>query len=281
MGNRHAVSLDVEPFEFFECFLEPVFGNPERQVNRIKLVMFKSEVMNQRTQAVRNRIADDAVHGSLGADFIIAVNSRHFRESQLTGGQFPLAAEGGIGEGGTIFPAEDTTDHAVLAHAEPDGGHLGIGDQLQHANRIAGRIGHGDQLDDIRILFTHRSVDLFEVVGCFIEIVMTDNAFGFAIAGNRPGDVVFNVDVFNFRNDRGSQQRLPLFFRFIPAALVFRATAGDDHRRRPVFDQTVYIGSPGDPVQPQFYQFRPFFREGAVFHHYHFVSGSTDADTNH
>ena len=50
-------------------------------------------------------------------------------------------------------------------------------------------------LDDVRIFGAHAIVNGLYVLRSFHEIVITDDAFGFSIAGDLPRDVFFQVNV--------------------------------------------------------------------------------------
>ena len=90
----------------------------------------------------------------------------------------------------------------------------------------------------------------------------TDDAFRVAISGNLLGNIGFDVDVFDPRRDRASQQHQSILFRLHPATPVFPPPRGHDHRARTTIEQSREADSSTDKVQPQFDELPPLVRRG-------------------
>ena len=83
----------------------------------------------------------------------------------------------------------------------------------------------------------------------FVEIVIADDAFDLAEAGNVIGDVVFQVDVIEAGDDGLPHQHLPLFLGAGPAAAVGRAAESGNHRAGPLGEQALEVGGPLEKVE--------------------------------
>jgi hypothetical protein len=121
----------------------------------------------------------------------------------------------------------------------------------------------------------------FQVVGGVIEIVETDNSFGFPVSGNRTGDIFLKIDKIDTRGNRVTQQHQPLFLALLPTSAILATAAGYDHLAGTIVQQPSQVHTTTDVVKPQFDQLDPLFGQVMVFGDHMGMSGATDADTNH
>ena len=76
--------------------------------------------------------------------------------------------------------------------------------------------------------------------------------------------IFFQIDVFNARHNRLSQQQLSLLLAPHPLAAVALAPAGNHHRARSLGKQSVQVHRALDIVQPQFHELSAVFRQVLV-----------------
>ena len=237
--------------------------------------------MDQRAEAVPDRIGDDAIDLGFGVDLVVAVDLGHLLETKLARRHGPFGMERGIGMRGPELSGKDARGNANVAHAQADRGNLGLADHVEDPHVVAGMVGHGRDLDDVRIALRKAAVDLVEVVGRLAEVVKADHPFRLAETGYARSNVVFQIDIIDAFGNRRPQEKLPLFLRALPLAAIRWAAAGDDHRARPIGKQPLEIDRPVDIVQPQFDQLGPLLGKVPVFSDHVTVAAAADTDANH
>ena len=79
-------------------------------------------------------------------------------------------------------------------------------------------------LDDVRIFGAHAIVNRLYVLGSLHKIMITDDAFGFSIAGDLPRDVFFQVNVVDTLGNCLTQQRQAVDVAGGPLAAIFLAS---------------------------------------------------------
>ena len=127
----------------------------------------------------------------------------------------------------------------------------------------------------------HLPMNGFEISRRFIEVVIADDSLRRAIAADALGDIQFEIDVLNARDDCLPQDRLALLLGAAPTTAIFLAPASDDHRSWTIFNERRQIGSVTDPVQSQLNERRTAFGERLMFEHNHLLASTPNADTDH
>ncbi len=140
---------------------------------------------------------------------------------------------------------------------KPSVGTFEAGDELQHPHRVDGRIGHRDDLHDVGVELCQPLVDLFEVLGRLLEVVVADDPLRVAVAADAAGDVGLEVDVVGPAGDGGAEQGLPLFLAAAPASLLLCPAAGADDGSGPLGQQDMQVGRVVEPIEPQFDELGP------------------------
>ncbi len=281
MRNRDAQPPETEPLEIVQRFCKRVLRNAQRNIDRIEPDRLERRVVHQRAHAVSDRIADHSKDLRVLCDGVIAKLIAHAFKRYLTGSQFAFRVERAVGQRRSVPAAQDSTGPSHFAHAESGGRNAGSINELQHFDKVARRVGHRHNLDDVRIQLAQPLMNLLDVVGRFVEVVVADDPLCVSVARDFSGNIFFQIDVFDSRSDRGSQQGLSLLFRSPPSTAVFAPTAGDDNRCRTVFDQAAKIRQMRQPVQSQFDQRGALVGERPMLGHHHLVPGSSDGNTDH
>jgi hypothetical protein len=151
MRNGDAVAADVDACELSEGFFELIFGYADRDVDGIEAEFSECRVVDQRTFALGDGIADHGKDSGVLIDAIKIVEISDFGPGELPRGHFSFAREACVGEGGTCLAAEDAAERAEFAHAKANGGDFGGTDEFKHTDVVGWRIGHGNNFDNIRI----------------------------------------------------------------------------------------------------------------------------------
>ena len=136
--DRHAVAVDRDVLKALQERRQLAARHPERQVHRVDAELRKRRVVNQRAQAVADRIADHAEHLRLGVDALDVVDLLQLLKRQHARRDLPFLVERGIGERHPHAQAEHPAARAEVAHAERDR-RLGRVFQKRHHAQIVGR----------------------------------------------------------------------------------------------------------------------------------------------
>ena len=258
-----------------------IFGYADRDVDGIEAEFSECRVVDQRTFALGDGIADHGKDSGVLIDAIEIVEISDFGPGQLSGGHFSFAREACVGEGGTCLAAEDAAERAEFAHAKANSGDFGGTDEFEHTDVVGWRIGHGNNFDNIRIALRESAVDVEKFNGSFVEVMVADDAFGFAIAANGSGGVFFEIDEFGAGDDGFAEDCEPLVLGAIPATAIGFAAAGDDDGSGAIFEQSADIGAVAHVVQSKFDQFGAFGSEGLMFFDHGRVASTSEADADH
>ncbi len=147
--------------------------------------------------------------------------------------------------------AEDAAGRAEVAHAERDGRLGGILQEGQDAQIVGGALGGDDDLDQIGVLLAHLLVDELELFGHLADVVIADDALGFAEAWDLIDDVDFQIDEIEARDDGLAQEHHALLLGAGPASAVLLPAIGGDHRAGAFVEQALEVGGLGEEVEPQ------------------------------
>ena len=200
----------------------------ERHVDLVQLAVPKAGVVDQRAEAVADRIGDHAVDLRLGVDLVVVVDLGHLLEAELARRQRPLVMERGVGERRAELAGQDPRGNADVAHAQADRRHLAAARPVRSIRRLScGWLAIVAILTMSGSQLAQPAVDLLEIVGRLAEVVQADDPLGLAEARNRAGDVFFQVDVLDALGDRRPQQQQPLLLAAGELAAVGGAAAGD------------------------------------------------------
>ena len=253
----------------------------DRHVHLVQLAVPEGHVVDQRAEAVADRVGDHAVDLGVGVDLVVVVDFGHLLVAELAGGQHPLVMERGVGERGAELAGENPRGDADVAHAQADRRHLAAARQFQHPQIVVRMVGHRADLDDVGIELAQPAVDFVEVVGRLAEVVQADDPLGLAESRNRRGDVVLQIDVLDALGNRRPQQQQPLLLAAGELPAVDRAAAGDDHRAGPVGHQPPQVHLAVDVVQPQFDQLGALVDQVPMFGNHVPMPAAANADANH
>ncbi len=125
-------------------------------------------------------------------------------------------------------------------------------------------VGHRGDLDDVGVEVGEAPLQAPEVAGGALEVVVTDDPLGLAVAADLPGDVVLEIDVFDPLDDRRPEHELPRLLAAGPMPAVDGAPAGGDHRAGPVAQEPFDLHVALDEVEAQLDQTDPVLRQELV-----------------
>ena len=124
-------------------------------------------------------------------------------------------------------------------------------------------------------------MDLFQIAGRLIEVVVTDNALRIAVARNLTGDLHFEINIIHPVRDRRPQQRHTFFLRPSPKTTVFGSSTSCHHRTAGSAHQTFQVDRATNEIQTQLNQLSALFDNMFVFRHHHGVTSATNTNANH
>ncbi len=165
--------------------------------------------------------------GVLG-DGLIKKIFLHFFVAELPGSHLAIFAERSVSHRGTGSSTEHPRWQSHFAHAKCHRRNFGVTAEPQCFDVVDRVVRHRGNLDDIRIEFAHPVMDVLEVVGSFVEIVVADDSLRVAVSRNSICDIHFEVNIVSSVGDRGTQEHLPIPSR--SASICRRLRGGDKSR---------------------------------------------------
>ncbi len=236
--------------------------------------------MDQRAEAVGDRIADNAVDARVRVEALVAIDVVQVVPRRHARGDAALLVEGAVGERRAEARAEDAAGQTQLAHAERDGWPGRLAEQIEHAEVVALLVGGDGDLDHVGVLGAHARVDLLQVGRHLAEVVVTNDALDVLEAANLVDDVGFQVHPVETRDDGLAQQGLPFLLGTGKAAAVHGPANGGDHGAGLVGQQPLEIGGLGEEIQPQLHEAGAALARLLDFDLHHLVAGAADDDAD-
>ena len=126
-------------------------GHAKGQIHCILSGFHQGCVMDDRTQAMSDRIADHAEHNRARTNILVMIDFVHLLEAELTGREGPLVMERGEGKRCAKTSRQNPRRRADVPHAHADHRQAATLDQLQHAQIVVRRVGRGGDLDDVGV----------------------------------------------------------------------------------------------------------------------------------
>ncbi len=210
--NRDAQAPDAQGRGVVQKLRQVLARHAERHVHGVDAQAAKRGVVDQRAEAVADRVADHAVDRRLRVDAVVVVDFGHLLIAELARRQRPLVMKRGVRERRAEPAGQNARRRADVAHAHADRRHFRALHQLQHPQIVVRLVGHRGDLDDVGVERRQPGVNLLQVVGRLAEIVQADDPLGLAVTRDHRGDVFFQIDVLDPLGDRAAQQHQPLFF---------------------------------------------------------------------
>ncbi len=124
-------------------------------------------------------------------------------------------------------------------------------------------------------------MDVVQLNGGLVKVVIAHDAFRLAIATNRLGNIIFEVHIFRTSDDGFTQNGLTLFFGSKPAASIGASTAGDHDRSRSAVQKSSDVRTLSHVVDTQFNKFGSLFGEGLVLFNHGRMAGPSEAYADH
>ena len=281
MRNRDAQAADAELRGIVDESRKILARHAEGNIHLVHPEMLKRRVVDQRAEAVADRIGHHAVDLGVGVDLVVVVDFGHLLEGELAGGHRPLVMKRGKGERSAELARQDSRRYADVAHAEADRRHFALPDQPEHPQIVVRMVGHDGDFDDVRIKPAQAAMDVLEVVRRFAEVVQADDPLGAAETRDHAGNVFFQIDIFHALGDGRAQQQQALLFGTGELAAVGGAAAGDHHRTRPIGHQPFNVHFAVDVIQTQLDQSSALFDQVSVFCNHVAMTAAANADADH
>ena len=114
--------------------------------------------------------------------------------------------------------------------------------EIEDAQVVRRLLGADGELDHVAVLLAHALVDLLQIGGQFLHVVVADDAFDVLEAADAVGDVGLEIDPVEAADDALAQQRQTSLLGAGPATAVLRPPHGRDHRTRLVQKQPLEVG---------------------------------------